>query len=353
MASLTQTAILTRKIVRYGIYLIIFLIVGRVVLGLLIGVAQNLFPAPPPSPTIAFGKLPSLPFPTNKDIPSLTYTIQTPDGQMPSVATKDWLSQAKVYYMPSERPDLLDLDNTKSLASNMGFSSNQNEITPTIYQFTNPSNPSSIQINIVNQTFSIGYNLNSDSSPLSARPPAAGDAAGTAKNFLNSSIGLPDDLSGPVTQEYLKVQNKQLVSALSLSDANLTKINLFRKDYDDLPAVTQQPGTANVWFIISGDTDQGKQIIGAQYYYYPVDTTQFSTYPLITSDQALKNLQSGQGFVANLGQNQNGKITIRRIYLAYFDPQSPTQFYQPVAVFEGDNGFVAYVPAVTSTYYGQ
>ncbi len=154
-----------------------------------------------------------------------------------------------------------------------------------------------------------------------------------------------------MTQEYLKVQNRQLVSAISQSEANLIKINLFRRDYDKLPSLGVNPNQANVWFIISGNQDQGKQIIGAQFYYYPVDVTQFSTYPLKTSGQAYKDLQAGRGFVSNLGNNNKGKITIRRVYLAYFDPNEVTQFYQPIIVFEGDNGFVAYVPAVTSAYY--
>jgi hypothetical protein len=40
------------------------------------------------------------------------------------------------------------------------------------------------------------------------------------------------------------------------------------------------------------------------------------------------------------------------MYLAYFDPDSTTEFYQPVYVFEGDNGLVEYLPAVTTGYYG-
>lgn len=348
MATLTQVAITTRKVVRYSIYLIIFLIVGRIVLGIAVGIIQKLFPSPPPAPTVTFGKLPKLPFPTNKDLPTLTYNMQTPEGSLPTFST-----QAKVYFMPIPRADLLSLDKARQEAANLGYTNNPTQISESIYQFSTPDNLSMMEVNIVTGTFSLGYNLNSDSSPLSSRPPTADNAGTTAKTFLNRANLLPDDLSGPVTQEYLKVQNKQLINAISLSEANLIKINLFRKDYDKLPAVTPNPNQANVWFVVSGDNSPTKQVVGAQFYYYPVDETQFSTYPIRTSSNAFDDLKAGKGYIANLGQNTNGKITIRRVYLAYFDAGVATEFYQPVVVFEGDNGFVAYVPAVTSTYYSE
>ncbi len=345
MASLTQVAITTRKAVRYGIYLIIFLIIGRIVWGILVTVIQKVFPTPPPPPTVQFGKLPVLPFPAKNDVPNLTYTVQTPEGGLPVLPT-----QTKVYYMPPPKPDLLALDNAKQKASTLGFG-NGSQLTQTIYKFSNQQNSSTLEMNIVNNTFSVGFNLNSDPSPLNSVPPAANIAANIAKGYLSQASLLPDDLTGPVTQEYLKVQNKQLVSAISQSEANLIRINMFRKDFETFPSVTANPNQANVWFIISGSQDQGKQIVGVQYYYYPIDETQFATYGLKTSDQAFKDLQASKGYVANLGNNPNGKITIRRVYLAYFDAGLVTSFYQPIIVFEGDNGFVAYIPAVASPYY--
>lgn len=347
MASLTQVAISTRKGVRYFIYFIIFLIIGRIVLGFAIGVIQKVFPAPPPPATIRFGKLPKIPFPNKGDLPTLTYTVQTPDGNLPNLVT-----QAKVYFIPQPRATLLALDNAKKKAAAFGFGNSPNKLSDSLYQFVSSDSLSTLEMNIVTGTFSLGYNLNANSNPLNNLPPTAEAGSGIAKNYLTQASLLPDDLTGPVTQEYLKVVNKQLVTAISLSEANLIKINLFRKDYDKIPAVTPNPNQANVWFILAGGQGQG-QVIGAQYYYYPIDETQFSTYPLKTAALALKDLQAGKGYVANLGENSSGKITIRRIYLGYYDPDSPTLFYQPVVVFEGDNGFSAYVPAVTSTYYSE
>lgn len=354
MASLTQTAILTRKIVRYSIFFIIFLIVGRIFLGVAIGVVTRIFPPKAPPPTVRYGQLPALPFPQKETTPSLNYTIETPEGSLPKLT-----DQTKVYFMPQAKSDLLSLDTAKRVSTSLGFTGNGTPINQTLYRFPGANAFSNLEMNIITKTFSIGYNLNADSSPIINLPPTSENAASITKNFLNRATLFPDDLSGPVTQEYLKIQNKQLVKAVSLSDANLTKINLFRKDYDKLPSVTPKPAEGNVWFILSGSSEQGKQIVNAQYYYYPVDETQFSTYPIKTSEEAFKELQEGKGYIANLAGNKDGKVIIRRIYLAYYDANVSTEFYQPVIVFEGDNGdpltsnFVAYVPAVKGEYYAK
>jgi hypothetical protein len=165
---------------------------------------------------------------------------------------------------------------------------------------------------------------------------------------------LPPDLTGPTTSKYLKLTGGQLATALSLSESDVVKVNLFRKNYDNLPSVTSTPDQANIWAIIGGASNRSQEIIAAEDHYYSVDETQYSTYPIKTPAEAFTELQSGQAYTASLGLNKDGgSLKIRRMYLAYFDPGSVTEFYQPIYVFEGDNGFTAYLPAVISAYYGQ
>ncbi len=60
-----------------------------------------------------------------------------------------------------------------------------------------------------------------------------------------------------------------------------------------------------------------------------------------------------------MGQFQEGdNLKIRKVYLAYFDPGVPSDFYQPIYVFDSgendpSNSFIAYIPAVDPTYYGE
>lgn len=350
MTSLTRIAIIARKAIRYTIFAIIFLIVGKFTLDAGIAVYLKIFPPAPPPATVKFGKLTKIPFPVATTKINLKYTLETPEGGLPTNIP----SQAKVFFMPKPSSNLLSLDTAKEKARALGFTNNPVAESTTIYKFTNPNFPSMLEMNIISGTFSISYDLSSDKSPISTRPPAAEVAAALFRSALSSANILPPDLSGPTTHSFYKLASGQLVAALSLSESDVVKINLFRKNYDNLPSMTKNPNEANVWALISGSQNHDQQIIAAEYHYYLVDESQFSTYPIITAQEAFSQLQAGSAFTADPGLNKDGDtLKIRRVYLAYFDPEAEGDFFQPIYVFEGDNGFTAYLPAVSPTYYGQ
>lgn len=349
MASLTQVAITARKVIRYSIFLVIFLIIGRVILGITLRLINQVFPAPPPPPTVAFGTLSPIPFPKNENLPKLQYVLQTATGDYPKLPT-----QTKVYYMTKPGASLNSFEDAKRKAAALGFVSDPVAISQTLYKFAHPIVPATLQINIITGIFSISYDLAKDSSPLSSRAPNPEVAASNAKSYLSSAGLLAQDISqGTPGHNFLKIQNQQLVPAISLSEASLIRINLFRGDYDKLPSLPPHPTMGNIWFLMTGSRETEKQFVGGQYQYFPVDQTQSATYPIKTPQEAYNNLTSGKGYIADLGLNSNGNITIRKIYLANYDPDVQTDFFQPIFVFEGDNGFVAYVPAVTDVYYSQ
>jgi hypothetical protein len=354
VASLTTIAVSTRRAIRYGFFFVIFLIVVRILFGLGSGIYHRIFPSPPPPPTVSFGKLDKLPFPdltaqAGKAKINLTYTLETPEGGLPTLPT-----QAKVFFMPKQVSNLLALDVAKEKAAALGFSPTEQEVSPTIYRFPHRNSPATLEVNIVTGIFSISYDLKADPSPLERRPPAPEVAASTVRSYLSAANLLPEDLTGPTLHEFLKIEGDSLVGALSLSDADLVKINFFRKTFDNLPSFTPAPDEGNVWFIVSGAQERDKQIIAAEFHYFPVDEGQSSTYPIKTAQTAWDELNAGNVYVASYGQNQEGaNVKIRRIYLAYYDGGLEMQFYQPIIVLEGDNGFMAYTPAVTPDYYGE
>jgi hypothetical protein len=265
---------------------------------------------------------------------------------------KKTLEQLKVYFMPKSSANLLALDLAKEKAKNMGFLPEGNAISDTVYKFINQNYPTDLQLNIINQNFSISYDLASDRTPIDQKPPIAEVAASQFRSFLSSANTLPEDLTGPIVHEFYKLSNGQLANSISLSEANLTKVGLIRKPYDDLPAVYVKPGDSNVWAIMSGAQNKSQQIIASEYKYYPIDETQASTYPIKSAQTAFQELQNGNYYAASAGLAKEGEtLKIRKIYLAYYDPNTESNFYQPVFVFEGDNNFIAYVPAVTSDYY--
>jgi len=349
-ASLTQTAILTRKIIRYILYFVVFLVVGKIVLDLTVGLYRKIFPAPPPPATVAFGKLPALPFAENQSLPNLNISVETPNGTLPKFPT-----QLKVYFMPKPSQTQLNLEETRKRATALGFSPDgvQDLEKETIYSFPNKNSPSSLKANIASGAFSISYDIASDPGVIDRVPPAPEIAVSQVRSYLSGAGLLPTDITGPTKHEFLRAEGGRFVTSLALADSHVVKVNLFRKDFEKHPSVTLNPNEGNVWFMVSGAQGRDKQMIAAEYHYFAVDEKKFSTYPIKTAESALQDLKDKKGFVALLGTNDNGNIVIRKIYLAYFDPGIPEDFFQPIIVFEGDNGFAAYVPAVTSDYYGE
>ncbi|MDP3994581.1 MAG: hypothetical protein Q8P91_02020 [bacterium] len=350
MTSLTQVAIITRKIIKYGILSVIGIIILRLLILSGVSIYRKIYPPPPPPATVTWGRLPKLTF-AQKQLPAnITFTLETAEGGFPKLPV-----QSKVFFMPKLSANLLSLDSAKQKAQSMGYNPEGEAVSTTTYRFRHPQAPSTLEMNIVLGIFSINYDLKSDPTPLDARPPVPEVAASNIRSILSSANLLPQDLTGPTTYDYLKLQEGNFVSAISLSEANLVKIHFFRKAYDSLPVVTTDPKTANVWFTVGGIGQKEKSIVAAEYHYFPVDESQFSTYPIKTSEEAWNELGSGTVYFANTGQHKEGdNIKIRRIYLAYFDPKEPANFLQPIIVLdEGvDGGFMAYVPAVTADYYG-
>lgn len=347
MASLTNVSITTRRIIRYGFYTIVLILVIKIAINIGTSIYRKFVPAPPPPPTLAFGKLTKIPFPEIAQPQNLSYDLQTPDGKLPKLDV-----QLPVYFMPKATSNIRALDIAKEKVRRLGFNPNGRELVETVYLFNHTSTPSTLNMNIVTGIFSISYDLNSDPSILSATPPSPEVAIKLAQNKLSAAQIKPEDLDGPTSTEFIKVQEGKFTNALSLSEANIIKVNLFRKSYNNIVAVGPKYKEANVWFMFSGSpNNKGNQIIAGEYHYFPIQADKNGTYPLITPQTAWDSLQEGKGYIVNIDSDHPSTIPIRKIYLAYYDAGQYTDFYQPVIVFEGDYSFEAYIPAVTSDYY--
>lgn len=349
-ANLTDVAIKARKGIKFGIFFLIFIAFMNLLWRTFLRIKPLLFPEPPPPPTVGFDILEPLPFPVPiEPLPQFEYKIETATGSLPVFP-----QSMPVYFIPKAIATLDSEDSAKAKSAAMGFSVGPTIFSSTIHRFKNPSYPSTLEMNIINGTFSISFNLAADPSPTLSPPPDANSAAQSAKNVLSKASILPEDLTVVGKPEFLSVEGQNLVNALALSEADFVKVNLFRKAFGEkgeYPSLPPSKNEANVWFIISGAKDEGRQVIAAEFHYFPIDETLVETYPIKTAAQAVNDLKEGRAHIANLGLNKDGKVTIRRIYLAYFDPNTSAQFYQPIIVFEGDREFAAYIPAISADYY--
>lgn len=257
-----------------------------------------------------------------------------------------------VYFMPESGPNLLALDRAKERAKKIGFSEEPTRLSPTLCRWEGKTDPpTTLELDIISGNFKFTYPYQDDPSLINNNYLSNNSQAiALVQNFLSSFESLPQDLEIDQSKiDYLRFENGELVPAIAISETQFLRINSSRKSLDDLPILSPNPKEALINFLVSGSSDLRKKIVMINYTYHPIERETFSTYPLKSSAQAWQELQAGQGYIANLGRNENGKITIRRIYLAYFESKESQKFLQPIFVFEGDNDFYAYIAAVDST----
>lgn len=351
MVNLTQTAYWTRKILKFGAILLAIIIFLRFFFNITNSVWKKIHPPPPPAPTVSFGKLPKLNFPES-NVPAggtkLTFKLETIQGGLPKLS-----STSKVYFIPKEGPNLLALDRANQMAEKLGFKNQPQSISEKIYRWATESTPpTTLDIDINTENFHLYYDYQNDQEILNSKDlPTNQQAAQEAKNFLATNSLLADDLAtGSAEIVYLKFTPPNLTPAISLSEADFVRVNLFRADLDGLKILPPNPKNSMISFLFSGSRALGKRIIEVNYTYYSIERETFATYPLKTPQAAWQELQGGAGYIANLGENQNGQIIIREVSLAYFDSNQSQNFLQPVFVFEGDNNFIGFVPAVDSKW---
>lgn len=349
MATLTQTAITTRKVLKYGAISLVALFILKITWQAGKDIWRKINPPPPPPPTVAFGKLPKLKFPKNPPAggPQLTYRLETIQGGLVKLT-----DASRVYLMPKNPPNLLGLDRAKQKARQMGFVTQPEKINNTLYRWATPSSPPTIlEMEINSGNFYLRYQFENDQELLAGKNlPSNEQAAQEAKSFLQTNGLLVDELAtGSAEFNYLKLISPNLIPAISLSEADFIRVNLFRADLDGLRIFPPNPKKALISFLFSGSRQRSKRIIEIHYTYYPIDRTTLATYPLKPIETAWQEMQSGSGYVANLGQNES-QITVRKSYLAYYDSLEPQTFLQPIYVFEGDRDFFGYVPAIASEW---
>lgn len=347
MATLTQTAYYTRKTFKLGIILLVSFFVLKTSLKTGIKIWRKFNPPPPPAPTVDFGKLPKIDFPEQKlpeNLSKLNFRLETISGSLPTFSQR-----VNVYFMPKRGSNYMNLERATLKAKSMGFLDQPKEIGPTTYQWVTQTTPeTTLEMDINTGSFHLRYQYENDQELLTSKHlPSNQEAAQEAKNFLVTNGFLADDLTeGSAEFDYLRFVYPNLVPTASLSDADFVRTNLFRTNLGDFKIFPPNPKKSLISFLFSGSRTANKRIVEIDYTHFPIEKQSFGTYPLKPINQAWSELQTGKGHIANLGQNENGNVVIREVYLAYYDSQKPQTYLQPIYVFGGDKNFFGYVSAI-------
>ena len=347
--NLTEISIAIRKFFIWLVIVLIMYFVIKFLIGLFI--ALNTKPIPLPLPDIRFNKLPAPTFTTTTVSTSssgLKFTLENVDGHPPETTPS-----AKVYVMPKKLPSILSEERAKKMATKLGFTNEPEINTPTLYHFTYPSDPLwSLDIDITNLNFKLKYDYQKNLPVINLEGGLrTEDALSYTKNYIQNNGLFDGSIIGGKASFNTFIFDpvfKTFSPATSISTTNAVRINFLRNDIDLLkvlpPAFDQ---SYNYALYVS--TTSPSRILELNYTFWPIAFDDFGTYPLRSGTTAWHDLIDGYAYVVKIGNNTPDRsIVIRNIYLAYYDSDEPQQYIQPIFVFEGDNGFVAYLPAIDS-----
>ena len=339
--SLTHTAFMSRNIIKYGGIGVIFV----VFLWMSITTGYKIYRAAHPiyvAPTQKYGVLPAMVFPDKEK------TNKSFNFEFPNDATPKFSDQARVYVIYRSSSSILALENDKKTAVKFEFTDEPTEIKTGVYEFKNSSLNKTLTMNVLEGSFKLAYPYMSDQLLLNpTKMPSKSEAIEIASSYLGIGDKLTEDLkNGEKKVSYWKIQNGSLIAANSQSEGNVARVDFYRSKLNNLEILSNNVGQASVSVLVSGSEVEDKEVLEVEYKDLNVDSESYSTYPIKTAEEAIEDLKAGNYWpVSDVTATQ---VTIRNMYIAYFEPVSLTNYLQPIFVFEGDNNFVAYVPAIPS-----
>lgn len=346
---LTEIAYYARKAIIFGAIAVIVLLILRQILILAIRAYKEANRPPPPPPTVLFGKLPAIPLPSEGKNYQFNFQLVTKEYGLPQMPDR-----YEVFFVPRRQPNFLAADRTRAFAAQLGFTTKSGDLGGDQLLFSDPSYPTRrIRINPLTNNFELIFDV-TDPSVLQKIPANFVPQAVMEAQVFLQKYGLlsPNfDLNRMRTQ-MVTFKDGRYRETSDPNQAIGVRVNFFDTDLKQTPWITAIFDQSPNFVVLSAESIESKKILQAQIVHFPIDMNNVATYPLKTSEQAWQELINGQGYIARFPSRQSREILVRRVYLAYFQVESYQPYIQPVFVFEGDDDFVGYTPAITSDWIG-
>lgn len=340
--------------------------------------------------------------------PNTNFSIEMASGAIPRIA-----EVVNVYKYANPGHNLWALEEAQMKAEVLGFDAESySRTSSTVYKWENSNTYQTLIVDSANQNFTFNTDFeNNNIDTLSQYLPNESDAKEIALNFLSQKNLLTQDYRVGY-QEVIPIEittNGEFREAASISDADLIRVDLFR--YKDLITVspelvgTEQIGSTlqeqleeeeSTYVTTDGDEEEVKQYstkvlanspihgniqiyLGGNEYsntskpnVFAIDYTNWligdlpcGTYRLITPQEAVKQVQDGDGYLVHLLEDGGDRLvqyeekavkelTIFEVDLVYLDLKEEQNYLHPIyyiygeAEFDGDvyGEFYYYVPAV-------
>ncbi|HSA83537.1 MAG TPA: hypothetical protein VLF20_01470 [Patescibacteria group bacterium] len=376
--TLHQTIDISRKILMYvgigvGVAFTIYLIFQ---LGVII--KNTIAPPPTEPPTVTYGKVQPIIFPENKTKQKLSFTVNTLSGALPLFPDR-----IALFKVEEPQPNFLNLSKAQEKAGQLRFVDQEGELLPetkidnSIYHWQERTGlQRKFTIDIVTFHFDLESNFTTRTTEKHF-PMSDTDAITKVTNLLSVVSLTPTDVDLEQTKnpdeerhfrtkpQRFRIDNGKLLPVDVLSETQVLRVDLYQKDITyaldtglpspvggttkepiEIPVVYPNPPYSTMSFWVgSGESDT--QVVAAHFFYYKplIEEEEQATYPLKTAEEAFTELMDGKGYIASyFGTETN--IAINNVFLAYYLGDQPHSYLMPVIVFEGTNGFFAYVSAL-------
>jgi len=341
MVTLHKATQETRLLLKWGAILLGIIIFIILVIRIGGNIKEYFFPTPPPPPTVLFDKLPKVVFKEIPPLKKLTYSLDTLSGTLPKFP-----SQLPVYKLVAPEPSLLARDKAQEKVSQLGFSQQGIPLSETLYQWNEGSYPfRRLTLNVLSYNFDLTSNFLSDPQILSSKQiPDKDKAIADSQSFLSAISSFTEDLDFKKTKStLLTIQDAQLKEATSLSEARLTRVDFYQKSINELPVYYSHPPFSTINFLVSN-----RNIIEAHVKHHKIDQNS-ATYPIKSAEQAFDLLKKGKASIVSYFGDDT-KISIKNVTLGYYLEDVDQDYAMPIIIFEGNNGFFAYVSAVSDEW---
>jgi len=341
MATLTEVSVVARKGVVFGIGFIILLMFYPLIRSAAFAIYYKYNPPPVDPPNARYSNLPLLEFPKIEYPARPEVKLETITGGFPKLPTI-----AKVYLVDLNKSRLLTLDRYRQKATAVGLSPDPVQIDDIRYRFMHTKIQASMVVNLITDQIDYKYDWTKDKDEIEPGNLEAPEREITKARSFFDRLGITkeDVAKGIGKATYYVATGSAFLPINNYVEANFVRVDLFRADLDNFKFVTAGGDYSPINLTSSSTKKPELNIIAASYYYSrTVSKDEFSTYPLRGVEKAYQQLASGQGFIV---RNVTPTAVVRNISLAYYESNGPQDYIQPVYVFEGDKGFLAYVQAV-------
>lgn len=343
--NLTQTAILTKRVIFFSS---ILLIAG---IGSFISYkswqAYTIAHLPPveEKPDVKFGVLQYPDFPkTQISSSNYSYSIDTQTGALPKIGVdKGFDKLVKVYFIPKPYSSFLSADRSKALAQKFGIATDPQILDENTYIFQDQDKSLTISLDSGNFTY-----INQATPSAQVQLSDEAQFTDNFQNIISTLVGTKDQLTGGRSKIlYYQGAGENLVQTNARQDADFVQISIWPKSIDNKQIYTPDYTKSLINALVYKSAERIEYFNSIDFVIWDIDTSTSATYPAKTVEEAYADLQSGKGAVVL--QPEKAQVSITDVYPGFYMSKNYSSYLIPIYVFIGP-GFAAYTPAVDNQY---